>query len=459
MKLIVKNTLFVIVMTAFFAGRAQVPSFKAVVYDSTVIKGYFFLVSNQHLLILDKNGTVVYSKDNESNNSDFKIEANGMMAYFNNGQYLLMDSTFRVVDTIGCEKYETDFHEIKILPNGNTLLLGLEPILMDLSKYQIKGRQGSDTAKVIGGVIQELDARHKVVFEWHAKDHLAFDDMDTTRDVFVTPEIEWTHWNSLDVDLDGNLLVSSRFLKEVTKINRADGSIMWRLGGKHNQFRFIDPLANGKAPFSSFNIQRNIRVLPNGHITLLDRGTHGSRGVELKIDEAKKTATVVWSYIYDPTLTSGLGGNVQRLSHSNTLLDYGFFTSKSRELCFVIVDSSGNKLFELTGARAFRTYYYDSLPFQLHRPQIACTDSAGIYYLDAGAGFKSYSWNTGDTTRLIPVKEAGNYFVSVPYGDGGFISSENYIVTDRLRPCSTMPDRLGMNSNETKKKGTSITGK
>ena len=448
----VKNTLFVIFMTAFIAVQAQVPSFKAVVYDSTVIQGYFFLVSNQHLLIVDKTGAIVYQKDNESNNSDFKMEVNRTMAYFNNGQYLVMDSTFKTIDTIRCKDCETDFHEIKILPNGNTLLLGLETVVMDLSKYNIKGKQGSDTAKVIGGVIQELDANHQVVFEWRAKDHLAFDDMDTTRDVFASPEIEWTHWNSLDLDVDGNILVSSRFLKEITKINRQDGSIMWRLGGKHNQFSFIDQSANNKTPFTSFNFQRNLRVLPNGNITLLDRGTHGSVGVEFKLDEAKKTATVVWSYVYDSTLTSGLGGNVQRLSHANTLLDYGFFTSKSRELCFVIVDSSGKKLFELNGSRAFRAYHYDTLPFQLNRPHISCLDSAGVHYLDAGAKHLSYHWSTGDSTSRIAVKEKGSYSVSVPYGDGGFISSEKFTLADRSHPCQTTSAGSKSAANESKRK-------
>lgn len=50
--------------------------------------------------------------------------------------------------------------------------------------------------------------------------------------------INWSHGNALDLDTDGNLLVSFRNLSEVVKIDTRTGRVMWRLGGARNQFAF-----------------------------------------------------------------------------------------------------------------------------------------------------------------------------------------------------------------------------
>ena len=62
--------------------------------------------------------------------------------------------------------------------------------------------------------------------------------------------------------------------------------------------------------------------------------------------------------------------------------------------------------------------------------------SAGGHYLVAAPGYASYVWNTGDTGRIIPVATADSFYVFVPYGgNGGYISSEKFIVTNAADPC------------------------
>jgi len=69
----------------------------------------------------------------------------------------------------------------------------------------------------------------------------------------------------ISYDNDGNLLISSRHLDEITKINRTTGSIIWRLGGKNNQFAF----PNDSLGFSH---QHAIRRIGNENILLFDNG-------------------------------------------------------------------------------------------------------------------------------------------------------------------------------------------
>src|SRR6185436_5773772 len=245
----------------------------------------------------------------------------------------------------------------------------------------------------------------------------------------------------IDVDNDGNLLLSTRNFSEITKINRADSSIMWRLGGKQNEFTF----ANSPLPFYA---QHDIRKLSNGHITLFDNGEylvpHGCRGVEFELDEVNKIATQKWDYMYDSTISARSLGNVQRLANSNTLVNFG--NSINSDISFVVVDSSGSKIVQLDGITSYRVFYYPSLPWQLHRPQITSLDSLGLTWLDAGAGYASYLWSNGHTTQKIALPAVPDTFnVFVPIGTEGFISSENFIEDGTPATPSTITIAGGIN--------------
>ena len=63
--------------------------------------------------------------------------------------------------------------------------------------------------------------------------------------LLTDPQIDPVHGNGLAVANDGNLLLSSRNQSEVTKINLQTGEVMWRFGGKANQFKII-----GGQPFA-----------------------------------------------------------------------------------------------------------------------------------------------------------------------------------------------------------------
>ena len=49
-----------------------------------------------------------------------------------------------------------------------------------------------------------------VVFEWHAKDHFAFDDADTFF-LYQGPTIDWTHSNAVELDDDGKFYTKTFF--------------------------------------------------------------------------------------------------------------------------------------------------------------------------------------------------------------------------------------------------------
>ena len=57
--------------------------------------------------------------------------------------------------------------------------------------------------------------------------------------------IDFDHPNSIDQDANGNYIVSFASLGEITNIDAVTGAMLWRLGGRHNQFTFVGDLLGG----------------------------------------------------------------------------------------------------------------------------------------------------------------------------------------------------------------------
>nr|MBK9651865.1 aryl-sulfate sulfotransferase [Bacteroidota bacterium] len=319
---------------------------------------------------------------------------------------------------------------------------------MNLSSYHLfnnNGSPGSTTATVKCGVIQEQDANKNVVFEWHAKNHYTFLDVDTDR-LFNPANVDWNHMNALELDTDGNILVSVRHFNEITKINRSTGAIMWRMGGNANQFTFTNDSV-------MFKGQHDIRRLANGNIIMLDNGLksvpiHPAAAKEYMIDEVNHTATLVWSKTNSANFYSKAIGNVHRNLNGNTLVNYGMVDNFNT--AFEVVKPNGTKVFELSfldSMKSYRVYNYNSIPWDLHRPVINCVLVNNQYYLDAGNGYNSYKWTNGATTQTILATSLGSYSVFVPKGNGGFISSEKFVITNLLDPCGTLSASENGNQN------------
>ena len=425
-----------ITIVTITASAQQLPKFTVVKYDTAAVKGYFFLTANDNLIIMDKDGSIVYYKPLKAV-LDFIIEKNGKMVFATTKNSYIMDSTFKVINTFACKNNILhDQHDRIFLPDGNILMMGKEFVTVDLTnKPEWLRVSKSKSLGIPAVIIQEQDTLNKIIFDWHGKNYFTLNDVDS---FFISRDNspEWTHSNAMELDADGNILLSSRNLNEITKINRNDGSIMWRWGGKQNEFKFI----NCPVPFYG---QHNIRRLENGNYTLFDNGDniipHPARALEFHLDEKNKTATLVWSYVYDKKMSSKGRGNVQRLSNGNTLINFG--APSYGDISFVIVNSKGEKKMKVSypSSKTYRVLNYSSLPFKLNRPIISAVDSAGAVYLDAGAGYSSYIWNTEETTQKIKVTHPGDYSVFVPYGEGGFISAEKFKVNQLLKPEDTKP--------------------
>jgi hypothetical protein len=293
--------------------------------------GYIFLApfvsswnyaGNCYLIIDDNYGVPIFYRQFPSSLFDFKKQITGVLTYFYPPaeSFLVMDSSYNVIDSISVKNgYGNDPHELLILENNHSLLIGTDwqHVAMDTV---VPG--GNPNATVIGIIVQEQDENKNVVFQWRSWDHYQI--TDATYDISLTDSvIDYVHANAIEVDSDGNLLLSSRHLDEVTKIDRQTGDIIWRLGGEYcenNQFTFInDPIG--------FSHQHDVRKLDNGNYTVFDNGNlHSppfSRYAEYQLDEVNKLAYLVWEYSNEPISYSWAMGDGRMLPNHNTFIGWG----------------------------------------------------------------------------------------------------------------------------------------
>lgn len=306
-----------------------------------------------YLIILDNGGVPVFSREMIQQNFDFKKQPSGILTYYDNSKYKYysLDSSYSKIDSyyVG-NGYLTDQHDLKVLANGHALLMSYDKEHVDMSLI-VPG--GDPNAIVTGLIIQEIDENKNVVFQWRSWDHYLI--TDATHENFTAGLIDYVHGNAICLDNDGRILVSARHMDEITKIDRSTGNMIWRLGGKNNQFAFPnDP--------NKFSHQHDINRVSNGNITLFDNGNYHtpqiSRAVEYSIDETNKIATLVWQYRHSPDIYSGAMGNVQRLENGNTLIGWGGGNPTLTE-----VKPDGTKALELTFVNGIFSYRSFKFPW------------------------------------------------------------------------------------------------
>ncbi|MDZ4745941.1 MAG: aryl-sulfate sulfotransferase [bacterium] len=243
--------------------------------------------------------------------------------------FLRRNGVMQVVDTLRLEgDYILDYHEGRMLSNGNYVVLGLESRTINMSAL-VPG--GSSAARVQGAVIQERTLGGQTVFEWKSLDHIPV--TDATEDIeLFQPTIDYIHVNAIAEDTDGNFLVSCRHLDEIIKVHRTTGSVLWRWGGsksKGNQFTFLNDNSGG---FIGFSHQHDVSRTENGRILMLDNGnlkpTPFSRAAEYEINESLKTAKLTWSFRPTPDIYAKGMGSVQELENGNIVIGWGSESEK-----------------------------------------------------------------------------------------------------------------------------------
>ncbi len=261
------------------------------------------------------------------------------------GEYVIADAGYRTIRRVQAARgLHGDLHEFVITPRDTALLTSYV-----IRKADLRAVGGPRDGTIQDAIFQEIDlSSGRLLLEWHSLDHVALGDS------YAPVEANWDffHINSVDLDGDGNLLVSSRSMQTVYKLDRR-GAILWRLGGKHSDFE-IDPGAG-------FAWQHHARRRPDGTLTIFDNGAtpaveKRSRGLILDLDERAMTASLVHQYTH-PKVLSGSQGSVQLLPNGNVFIGWGEAPRVSE------FDHAGRMLFDAVLGEKYQSYRAFRLPW------------------------------------------------------------------------------------------------
>jgi Arylsulfotransferase (ASST) len=350
-----------------------------------IAPGYVFLAPSigpgQHgPLILDDNGDPVWIKPHpRATTHNFRRQtlagrpvltwweggvANGG---YGEGQYVIADTSYREIHRFSpANGYAGDLHEFTLTPRGTALISIYDAVSADLSPYG-----GPAAGTLLEGIVQELDVRtRKVLLEWHSRDHVALGDSYRSPD--GDQPWDYFHLNSIAQLSDGNLLVSARHTSTVYKIDRRTGEVLWRLGGKHSDFRI--------GPGAAFAFQHHARGHADGRISIFDNASYSeasatepvSRAILLQLDSTARTATLVRED------RSPHGALSVAMGDAQVLADGGMFVGWGTAPYFSEFSAAGELRFDAklvglgTSYRTFR-HPWDARPST--RPAIAAVNN------------------------------------------------------------------------------------
>jgi hypothetical protein len=248
------------------------------------------------------------------------------------GDYVIADSSYREIARFSSARHRRpDFHEVLLTDAGTLLVTAYETRAADLTAVG-----GPSNGFVYGGVVQELAVPSgRLLWEWRSLDHVPI--TETVSDQFGSP-FDYFHINAIEVDHEGNLLVSARNTSALYKVARRTGRILWRLGGKRSDFSM------GKG--THFGFQHDARLHEGGRtISLFDNGPRDagvrpeSRAIVLAVDQRRRQVTLKRDIRHQRPLFAFATGSNQLLPNTNRLVTWGitgWFTEYDRdgEVCF-----------------------------------------------------------------------------------------------------------------------------
>ncbi|MGD0455062.1 MAG: arylsulfotransferase family protein [Solirubrobacteraceae bacterium] len=346
------------------------------------------------LMILDPSGGLLWFKPLPTNTEATNLEVqeyegkpvltwwqgNISIHGFGMGEDVIADDTYTDVAHVRAGNgHQSDLHEFQLTPQGTALITAYDPILCNLSAVG-----GPAYGGVTDSVFQEVDVKTGLVmYEWTSIDHVALEESyePASRSSAAYP-FDFFHLNSISVDRDGSLLISSRNTWTVYKLGQQSGQIVWRLGGKHSSFKM--------GPATGIAWQHDPRELSNGSFSIFDNGSSPkahdqSRAVVESVNPQSGTVTLVDRLTHTPPLLVESQGNVQALANGDWFVGWG------QEPFFSEFGPEGKLVFDAhfpVHDESYRAFRFAWTGAPAHPPAFAFAPGGS-----AGGGTVYASWN------------------------------------------------------------------
>jgi hypothetical protein len=238
---------------------------------------------------------------------------------FGVGVDVIDDSHYRTIAEVHAGNgYQADLHDFQITPAGTALLTAYNAVDCNLS-----AEGGLADSAVTDSLFQEVDIKTGLVeFEWTSLDHVALSNSYSSPQGSSTQwPFDFFHLNSINLDPDGTMLISSRNTWAAYDIDPHSGQVLWQLGGKESSF------SEGRGAATAY--QHDARPDGADTYTLFDNGAsprvHAqSRGVVLSVDPQARTVSVLAQFLHPGhPLLADSQGDLQALPGGDWFVGWG----------------------------------------------------------------------------------------------------------------------------------------
>jgi hypothetical protein len=387
-------------------------------------------------MILDEAGALVWFKPLPSGTraADFRVqsyEGRPVLTWWqdplvtgavSNSGEVIANSSYQTIATLRAGNgYQPDLHEFQLTPRGAALITVYDGVDCDLGP--VGGRRDGAVADTL---LQEIDVRTGLVrYEWHSLDHVALaESYASARHASMVKPFDYFHINSIDVQPNGDLLISARNTWAAYDVDARSGKVRWRLEGKRSSFAL--------GPGTRTAWQHDARRQPDGTITFFDNGASPSvhpqsRAIALRLDSARMTATLVRAEDHSTPLVAGSQGNVQALTGGDWMVGWGevpYFTE---------FGAAGQLLFDAHFPSGYESYRAYRLPWTGHpgaRPALAVGGSGRTLYASWNGASELAAWRViaGPTPAALSPAGASvprtgfETAIAVPRGAGPYLA-------------------------------------
>ncbi|HEY2655931.1 MAG TPA: arylsulfotransferase family protein [Solirubrobacteraceae bacterium] len=338
-------------------------------------------------MLLDRRGRMVWYRPGPDSTFDVQIQQyrgkpvltwwhGNLVGGHGEGVGEIIDGSYSRVATVGdAEKLPLDLHEFTLTSRGTALATQFEQKQVDLSSIG-----GSKRGVALIGHALEIDiATNKVLLDWNSLDHVSLKESYVPAPSDPTATYDFFHINSVAETDDGHLLISGRNTWTLYKVHRTTGQVLWRLGGKRDDFAVPKP--------TWFSWQHHARVHGAGEISLFDNANtsgHGSLAKLLSVDETARRVELKRSYQHPAKFVATSLGSVQTHPDGNVFVGWGAQPYASE------FTADGKLIYDVqfTGPfRSYRTFLADWEGRPTDKPAVAARTQPG-------GGFAVFaSWN------------------------------------------------------------------
>ncbi|KAK5173383.1 uncharacterized protein LTR77_002064 [Saxophila tyrrhenica] len=422
------------------------PRWNIKIFDEEALApGYWFLAPYANLgqvsyplwngpHIYDSSGELIWSGApmfDHRNTHDFKttvVDDQLMMTLIKTDDVheagVIMDNTYNFhsrVDMRGALA-DANMHDFTVRDNGKRALFMTQKTGED---YDVDIGDYKGPCNVGWQGFRELNLDNGInVFKWNALGHIPLNEstkLEASFEEMCTDKKDgWDilHFNAVDKFDDGDYLVSARHTDTIYKISHKDGSIVWKLGGRHSDFEFPDFRTKftrqHHVRFHSQNETHQLITLMNnaaghGHSKYEKPSSESSWGLflALRVDQTPMTVELVARFQHPLGEFTTSRGSVSILPNDNAFVGWTYRSVHSEH-------APDGRLLMYAEAKheAANTYRAYKLPWVGKPSAPPDVHSAAMDFGDQGMSTMVYvSWN-GDTET-----KSWNLLHTTPSGD------------------------------------------